>query len=653
MLLLNGSSGIAVGMATNIPPHNIKEIIDGTVALIDNPEITIKELMQYVKGPDFPTAATILGTEGIKSAYETGRGSVVMRAVCGFEEIDAGPGRHDRTAIVVTQLPYQVNKASLIEKIAELVRDKKIEGISDIRDESDRDGMRIVIELKRDAKPEVVKNNLYKYTSMQSTFGVNMLALVGKHPRLLNLYDVLNEFVEHRVEIVTRRTRFELKRAVARAHILAGLIIALGNLDEVIETIKSSQSTEIARNALISKFGLDLDQANAILEMQLRRLTGLEQEKINAEYNELKLKIAEYNAILADRNKVLDIIKKELLEDRDKFGDERRTVIVPYQDELSIEDLTPNIQMAVFITRNGYIKRIALDTFERQNRATRGKGAMKTMDEDDVKHFFTAMMHDKVLFFSSKGLVYSINVYDFPEGRRTARGIPIINLLPLDQSESITAVVPVSEFSDNKFLIMLTKHGLIKKTELSNFSSIRRSGIIAIGLADDDSLGWVNLAEEKDEIIIGTAHGMAIRFQVSDLRPLGRSARGVNSMKLRTGDIIVGCDIVPRNNAAELLIVTTDGYGKRTSIAEFRPQNRGGIGLIATKFKKPISRVASILIINIEDEIMMVTANGIAVRQRVSDISRQSRPATGVCIQCLMENDSVVAVNKIVLDEEE
>jgi len=653
MLLLNGSSGIAVGMATNIPPHNATEIIDGTIALIDNPEITIPELMQYVKGPDFPTAATIMGTNGIKSAYETGRGSVVMRAVCAFEEVDAGPGRHDRTAIIVTELPYQVNKASLIEKIAELVREKRLEGISDLRDESDRDGMRIVIELKRDAKPEVVKNNLYKYTSMQSTFGVNMLALVGKQPRLLNLYEVLNEFVEHRVEIITRRTVFDLKKATARAHILAGLVIALGNLDEVIEIVKTSPSTEAARSALISKFGLDIDQTNAILEMQLRRLTGLEQEKINAEHQQLKIKIAELQTILADRKKVLAIIKKELNEDKEKYGDERRTVIVPHQDELSIEDLTPNIHMAIFITRNGYIKRIALDSFERQNRATRGKGGMKTRENDDVAHFFTAMMHDKVLFFSNKGTVYSLNVYDFPEGGRTARGLPILNLLPIEQDESITAVIPVSDFSENQFLIMLTKKGFIKKITLSSFSSIRKNGIIAIGLNEGDTLGWVNHAENKDEIIIGTALGMAIRFAASDLRPLGRSARGVTAIKLRSDDSIVGCDIVPKNRTADLLVVTTDGYGKRTSISEFRPQNRGGIGLIATKFKKHTSRVTTITIVDENDEIMIVTSNGIVTRQKVSQISKQGRPATGVRTQTLVENDSVVAVNKIVLPDED
>lgn len=648
MLLLNGVSGIAVGMATNIPPHNATEVIDGTVALIDNPEMTITDLMQYIKGPDFPTSATILGMNGIKSAYETGRGSVVMRAVTSFEEIAGGGGRQARNAIIITELPYQVNKANLIEKIADLVKDKKIDGISDLRDESDRDGMRVVIELKRDAKPEVVKNNLFKQTQMQTTFGVNMLALVNKQPRLLNIKQVLDEFIEHRVEIVTRRTIFDLKKARIRAHILAGLIIALGSLDEVIELIKKSKTTEDARHGLISKFGLDLDQANAILEMQLRRLTGLEQEKINAEYNELKVKITELEAILADRNKVLAIIKVELQEDREKFGDDRKTQIIPHQDELSIEDLTPNVPMTVFITRQGYIKRISLDTFERQNRATRGKGGIKTKENDDVEHFFTAMMHDKVMFFSSKGTVYSVNVYDFPEGGRQAKGLPIINLLPIDQDEHITAVVPVSEFAPDKNLIMLTKKGFIKRIGLDNFSSIRKSGIIAIGLNDGDELNWVKQADTNDEIIIGTSCGMAIRFGISDLRPLGRSARGVTAMKLRQQDEIVGCDIVPRNYNADLLVVTSDGFGKRTALSEFRPQNRGGLGLICTKFKKPTSRLTTLSIVEIDDEIMIVTSNGVVTRQSVEAISKQGRPATGVKVQTLIENDSIVSVNKIV-----
>ena len=653
MLLLNGTSGIAVGMATNVPPHNLCEVVDGLVALIDNPEITIPELMQYIKGPDFPTSATIVGLNEIKQAYETGRGSIKMQAVSTFEEISGGAGRQTRTAIVITEIPYQVNKSDLILKIADLVKEQRVTGVSDIRDESDREGMRIVIELKRDAKPEVVKNNLFKYTQLATTFGVNMLALCDKQPRLLNLHQVLTEFVAHRVEIVTRRTIYFLKKAKVRAHILAGLIIALGSLDEVIELIKSSKTTEDARTGLMSKFGLDIDQANAILEMQLRRLTGLEQDKIKAEYDELIKKIAEYESILADRQKVLAIIKQELLEDKEKYGDERKTQIIAEQGEMSIEDLTPNTPMAVFITHQGYIKRISLDTFERQNRATRGKSGMKTKDDDDIQHFFTAMMHDKVLFFSSKGTVYSLNVYDFPEGQRQAKGLPIVNVLPISQDERITAVVPVSNFSHDLNLIMLTKSGYIKRIELDNFANIRRNGIIAISLEENDELNWVKLANSKDEIIIGTKCGMAIRFSIEDLRPLGRSARGVTSMKLRTGDEIIGCDIVPQNYDADLLVVTSDGFGKRTKLSEFRGQNRGGIGLIATKFKTNESRLVALTIVSELDDIMLVTANGIVSRIKAGDISQQGRPATGVRAQNLVDNDTVVSVNKIISPEED
>lgn len=653
MLLLNGVSGIAVGMATNIPPHNLNEIVDATVALIDNPEITIEGLMEHVKGPDFPTAATIIGLAEIKQAYETGRGSIKMSAVSSFEELAGGAGRMSRTAIIITELPFQVNKAMLIEKIADLVKEQKMVGISDLRDESDRDGMRIVIELKRDAKPDVVRNNLFKHTQLSTSFGVNMIALVGLQPRLMNLHQVLSEFVEHRVEVITRRTIFFLKKAKMRAHILSGLLIALGSLDAVIELIKKSKTTEDARLGLMAKFGLDVDQASAILEMQLRRLTGLEQDKLKAEYNELMKKISEYESILADRNKVLAIIKEEMLEDKAKFGDERKTQILPDQGEMSIEDLTPNTPMAVFITHQGYLKRISLDTFERQNRATRGKSGIKTKDDDDIQHFFTAMMHDKVLFFSSKGTVYSLNVYDFPEGSRQAKGLPIVNVLPIEQDEKITAVVPVSSFSKELNLIMLTKGGYIKRIELDNFSNIRRNGIIAIGLEDNDGLNWVKLANPKDEIIIGTSCGMAIRFPVADLRPLGRSARGVNSMKLRTGDTIIGCDIVPRDYDADLLVVTSDGFGKRSKLSEFRAQNRGGIGLIATKFKTSASRLVALTIVEEKDEIMLVTANGVVTRIKAGDISRQGRPATGVKAQNLTGNDLVMSVNKIIDPDEE
>ena len=554
----------------------------------------------------------------------------------------------------MTEIPYQVNKAELIRKIAELVKDGKIQGISDLRDESDREGMRIVIELKRDAKPDVVRNNLYKQTALLTSFGFNMVALVGQQPRLLNLYEVLSEFIEHRVDVITRRTMFFLKKAKARAHILEGLMIALDSLDEVIELIKKSPNTESARNGLINRFGLDTEQANAILEMQLRRLTGLEQDKIRAEHAELLKKIQEYEELLSSREKILALIKVELNEDKVKYGDDRKTQIIPEEGEVTVEDLTPNTQMAVFITRQGYIKRISLDTFVRQNRATRGKGGMKTKEDDDVAHFFTAMMHDKVLFFSSKGLVYSLSVYDFPEGSRQSKGLPIINVLPLEQDEKITAIVPVSEFKQDMFLIMLTKKGYIKRISLDNFTSIRKNGLIAIGLEENDTLNWVKLAKGNDEIIIGTSCGMAIRFPIEDLRPLGRSARGVNSMKLRASDEIIGCDVVPKDYDADLLVITSDGFGKRSKISEFRTQNRGGLGLIATKFKTSASRLVDLSIVKETDEIMVVTANGVVTRVSASDISRQGRPATGVRVQTLDGDDSVVSVNKVIdTDEDE
>ena len=480
-----------------------------------------------------------------------------------------------------------------------------------------------------------------------------MVALVGQQPRLLNLYEVLSEFIEHRVDVITRRTMFFLKKAKTRAHILEGLMIALNSLDEVIELIKKSPNTETARNGLMNRFGLDTEQANAILEMQLRRLTGLEQDKIRAEHAELLKKIAEYEELLSSREKVLALIKVELNEDKEKYGDERKTQIIPEEGEMSVEDLTPNTQMAVFITRQGYIKRISLDTFVRQNRATRGKGGMKTKEDDDVAHFFTAMMHDKVLFFSSKGLVYSLSVYDFPEGSRQSKGLPIINVLPLEQDEQVTAIVPVSEFKDDMNLIMLTKKGYIKRISLDNFTSIRRNGLIAIGLEDGDTLNWVKLAKGNDEIIIGTSCGMAIRFPIEDLRPLGRSARGVNSMKLRNSDEIIGCDVVPKDYDADLLVITSDGFGKRSKISEFRTQNRGGMGLIATKFKSSSSRLVDLSIVKEDDEIMVATANGVVTRVSASDISRQGRPATGVKVQSLDGEDYVVSVNKIISTDED
>jgi DNA gyrase subunit A len=654
MLLLNGSGGIAVGMATNIPPFNLSEVVDGCIAAIDNPFISNDELLNYIKGPDFPTGGEIVGLSGIRDAFRTGRGSVRMRAVMSFEQIPGGGGRHECTAIVVTQIPYQVNLTTLTEKIAELVRDKKIDGIRDLRNESDRDGMRLVIELKRDAKPDVVKRNLLKQTQLQTTFGVNMLALVKNQPRLLTMADVLHEFVEHRVEVVVRRTKFELRKAEARAHILAGLLIALGDMDRIIQLIRAAKSTEEARTALEANYALDTDQANAILEMQLRRLTGLEREKVAGEYEELRVKIAEFKRILSDRSQVLLIIKAELLALKDQYGDPRRTKIVADEDgEFSIEELTPNDAMAVFITQQGYIKRIALDTFDRQNRATRGKGAMKTREEDDIVHFFTAGMHDAVLFFTTKGVAHRLKVYELPEGSRQSKGLAIINLLPIEQDERVTAVVPVSKGNPNPYLIMHTRQGWIKKIELAHFENIRRNGLIAIGLEDDDVLGWVTQSHEKDTVFVATKLGMAIRFPVKDLRAMGRTARGVTTLKLRQGDEVVDFSVIPHDQPTDMLFITNDGYGKRVDVSEFRSQARGGIGLISTKFKNRTSQLSSTCVVTDADELMIASNNGVVVRLRARDISRQGRMATGVRVINLDNSDTVANVTKVALSEED
>jgi DNA gyrase subunit A len=651
MLLLNGSGGIAVGMATNIPPFNISEVISGCLAMIENPDMTNDGLMKYITGPDFPTGGEIVGTAGIKQAFRTGRGSIKMRAVMNIEQIPGGRGRQECTAIIVTEIPYQVNLTTLTEKIAELVRDKKIEGIRDLRNESDRDGLRLVIELKRDAKPDVVKNNLMKYTQLQTTFGVNMLALVNNQPRLLSMTDVISEFIEHRVDVVVRRTRFELRKAEARAHILAGLLIALGDLDAIIALIRSANSTEVARNGLIERYSLDHEQANAILEMQLRRLTGLEREKITSEYDSLREAIEQFKKILADRKLVLGIITEELEELKDRFGDNRLSKIVADHGDMSIEDLTPNDEMAIFITERGYIKRVSLDSFERQNRATRGKGAMKTRDEDDVTHFFTAGMHNHVLFFTSRGVAYGLRVYDLPESGRQSKGLALINLLPLEQDERITAVIPITEFSEDRYLVMLTKYGWIKRIALSDFETIRRNGLRAINLEEDDSLSWVNETGERDTVFISTMLGMAIRFKATDLRPMGRTARGVTSMKLRTGDEICSFSILPEDtlqDQTEIFFITNDGYGKLVKASEFRTQARGGIGLISTKFKNRTSRLSNTCVVNSTHELMIVSGSGVTVRMAAESISRQGRQATGVRIVNLDQGDSVANITRIV-----
>jgi DNA gyrase subunit A len=648
-LLLNGSSGIAVGMATNIPPHNLAEVIDGTIAKVDNPELTSKDLMKYIKGPDFPSGGVILGTEGISEAFQTGKGSIPMRGDATIEQIAGGGGRQSRTAIVVTALPYLVGPEAFTKRVAELVREEKITGISDVNDETDRTGIRVVIELKRDARPDIVLNNLYKHSQLQQSFAVNTLALVRGRPATLQLSDMLQEFIDHRIEVVTRRTRYQLKKAEDRAHILEGYLKALKNIEDIIKTIRAAQSTEEARASLIKKFDLSEPQANAILEMQLRRLTGLEQKKVEKEYKELKEKIAEYKRILKERQLVLDIIKKELSEIREKYGDARRTRIEGAVDtELSNKDLIPNEPMAVFITKQGYIKRLPLDTFKRQRRNTRGVSGVKTREEDDLQHFFSANMHDRLLVFTNKGLVYSLEVMDLPEGGRAARGLAMVNLLPISQQETVTTVIPVATFDDDHYLIMLTHKAYIKKVQMSELANIRRSGIIAITLNDGDELGWVRPSDGKMDVMIGTGDGMCIRYSEDELRPMGRAARGVHAITLREGDRIVGFDVIESNEEAHVLVVTNDGFGKRVKLEEFRQQGRGGIGLIGTKFKNAQSRLASLRVVRPGEGVMIATANGVVVRQEVDKISCQSRMATGVRIQAMDEADQVVSVTPLV-----
>ncbi|MBA3995497.1 MAG: DNA gyrase subunit A [Cyanobacteria bacterium DS2.3.42] len=658
MLLLNGSTGIAVGMATNIPPHNLTEVLEGTIAKIDNPDLTSKELMQWIKGPDFPSGGVIMGTEGIEEAFETGRGSIPVRGEATIEQIPGSGGRQQRMGIIVTSLPYTVGPEAFAKRVADMVRDEKLTGISDVCDETNRHGIRVVIELKRDAHPDVVLNNLYKFTQLQQSFPVNTLALVRNKkpgaadqfkPMTLPLANILQEFIDHRIEVVTRRTEYLLKKAQSRAHILEGYLKALENIDKVIKIIRAADSTEEARQGLIKSFGLDVDQANAILEMQLRRLTGLERGKIQEEYDEIQKKIAEYKAVLGSRQKVLDIIKTELNEIKTKFGDARRSRIESSGAlELSNKDLIPNEPMAVFITTQNYVKRIPLDSFKRQKRNTRGVTGMKTRDEDDLLHFFTANMHDRLLVFTSGGQVYSLEVMDLPEGGRTARGLALVNLLPIGQDETVTAVIPVSEFREDDYLVMVTRLAYIKKVQMSDFANIRKSGIIAISLGDGDQLGWVRPSNGKSDVIIGTGDGMCIRYSEEELRPMGRTARGVRAITLRDGDKIVGFDVTEAGDEHYVLVITNDGFGKRVKLDEFRQQGRGGIGLIATKFKNAQSRLAALRITSKGEQIIIATANGVVVRQSVDEISSQGRMATGVRIQQLGEDDSVVSVSPIV-----
>ncbi|MDX2272973.1 MAG: DNA gyrase subunit A [Cyanobacteriota bacterium] len=656
-LLLNGSSGIAVGMATNIPPHNLTELVSGLIALIQNPELTSLELMHYIPAPDFPTGGILLGQQGIREAYTSGRGSITMRGVTSVETIQHR-GRPDRDAIIITELPYQTNKASMIEKIAELVNEKRLEGISDIRDESDRDGMRVVIELKRDAQVQVVLNNLYKQTPLQANFGMNMLAIVNGEPRTLSLKEALQVFLDFREEVIERRTRYELQKAEDRDHLLQGLLLALGNIDRIIAMIREAADTAHAREQLQQEFGLSQTQADGILQMQLRRLTALEAEKIEAEHTELLRQIADLQDILRRRERVLQMIREELEQIQARFPSPRRSQICVDDSELDTADLIENREIVVFLTEQGYIKRMDIEEFQLQGRATRGKAGARIKEDDAVEQFFACHSHDTILFFTERGIAYTVRGFQIPQGSRSARGVAIVQLLPIARDESVTSMVPVTEFSDDEYLVMLTRGGYIKKTALSAFANVRANGLIAISLEEGDQLRWVRRARTTDDVVMGTEQGMAIRFKTDNeqLRPLGRATRGVRAITLNPRDSIVSMDIILAESvmAAEsigdqlpnpwILAITRGGYGKRCAIDEFRAQNRGGKGVIATKFRHDSDQLSALRVVNTEDEVMVVTERGIVMRQSASAISSQSRMGTGVRVQRLDADDAIVAV---------
>ncbi|NEU32665.1 DNA gyrase subunit A [bacterium LRH843] len=644
-LLVNGSSGIAVGMATNIPPHQLGEVIDGVLALSHDRDLTIEDLMEYIPGPDFPTGAEILGRSGIRKAYQTGRGSITLRAKSFIEE------HNGRTRIIVNELPYQVNKARLIEKIADLVRDKSIDGITDLRDESDRTGMRIVIEVRRDANPNVLLNNLYKQTAMQSSFGINLLALVGGQPKVLTLKECLEHYLDHQIEVIRRRTAFELRKAEARAHILEGLRIALDHLDAVISLIRASETTEIARNGLMERFELSYEQAQAILDMRLQRLTGLEREKIEAEYAELMNRIAELKAILGDSEKVLEIIREELTAIKEKFNDERRTEISLSEELLEDEDLIPRQNIAVTITHEGYIKRLPISTYRSQRRGGRGIQGMGTNDNDFVSHLFTTNTHHTILFFTNKGKVYRLKGYEIPDLGRTAKGIPIINLLQIEQGETISTVIPIEEFKEDFYLFFLTKYGVCKRTELSSFANIRRGGLFAINLREEDELHGVRLTDGNQELIIGTNGGMSIRFHETDVRLMGRTAAGVKGITLSNDDYVVGMDRVVSDS--DVLIVTEKGYGKRTPIEEYRIQNRGGKGIKTCNITDRNGPLVSLRVVSIEQDIMIITVDGVIIRTQVEGISQTGRNTQGVTLIRVGEDEEVATVALIDIDDED
>lgn len=644
-LLMNGASGIAVGMATNIPPHNLSEVIDALVAQIDNPDITIPELMRYIKGPDFPTGGIIMGVDPIREMYETGRGKIIVRARSSVEK-----SRRGKDAIIVTELPYQVNKANLITKIAQLVNEKKIEGIADLRDESDRDGMRIVIELKKDAVPEVVLNNLYKHTQMQITFGAINLALVDGIPRVLNLKELLGEFIKFRHEVILRRTRYELKKAEERAHILEGYRIALDNIDEVISTIRSSKTTEEAKNNLMQKFGLSEIQAKAILEMRLQKLTGLEREKIEQEYREVKALIDKLKGILADEKLQFEVIKEELLETKKMYGDERRTEIVTSYEDFKIEDMIAEEEMVITITHNGFIKRFPVSGYRRQNRGGRGSSGTSVTNEDWVEHLFIASTHQYLLFFTSKGRCHWLKVHAIPQMGRASRGRAIVNLLDLTSEDKIQAILNVKEFSPDKYIFFVTEKGIVKKTSLQNFGNPRRGGINAINLKDGDNLVNVFLTEGQDDIIIGTNRGLAIRFNEKEVRDMGRNATGVTGIRLNKEDRVVGALAVKREG--HLLTISSKGFGKRTAIKEFRLTHRGGKGIIAMNINERVGEMINLMEVVENDEIMLITQKGVVIRMDVNNIRIAGRNTMGVRLIRLDPDDKLSSIARIISNGE-
>lgn len=644
-LLINGSSGIAVGMATNIPPHNITEVINGVISLINNPEITISELMEVIKGPDFPTGGIILGKEGIKKAYETGRGTVRVRSLSSIEKMNNG-----KMQIIVTQLPYFVNKARLIEKIADLVRNKKIEGITDLRDESDRKGMRIIIELKRDVNPQIILNQLYKHTQLQDSFGVIMLALVNGEPKILNLKEVLYYYLEHQKDVVVRRTRHDLKKAEDRLHIVEGLKIAIDHIDEVIRIIRQSRDVEKAKANLIESFALSKIQAQAIVDMRLGKLSGLEREKLDEEYQELLKQINYFKSVLADEKLVLKIIKDELVKVRDKYGDKRRTQISKNDEEIDIEDLIEEEDVVIAITRGGYIKRQPLDTYRNQKRGGRGISALTTKEDDFVEHLFITTTHHYLLFFTNKGKVYRLKVYEIPEASRQSKGTSIVNLLYITGKDTIKNVIPVKEFKEGQYLLTATRNGIVKKTSLTEYDSSRKDGIIALTLDEGDELIGTRLTNGDDDILLATKHGMAIRFHESEVRNMGRTARGVKGINLKKNDEIVGMAIY--NDNADLLVITEQGYGKRTKLSEFRSQTRAGKGLIGLKITPRNGLIAGIMAVFEEDEVMIITKEGIMIRVSVDGISTMGRATQGVKIMSLSTDDHVVALARVANKDE-